>query len=208
MVNRSKTTVAHGSVDFEHILKSCEPLAAANNNGPVLSIKSIDSPLGPLVAIANDDHLIMLKFHDSSKIERDLKHVIALQHARAIRVDDGNTKPLKSIEFELNEYFAGKLTVFKTPVQISAAETEYQRSILREIASIGYGATSTYSQLAANVGKPTSYRAAANACGRNAICIVVPCHRVLSSGGLGGFGCGIERKVWLLDLEKRVAEAT
>lgn len=168
-------------------------------------IKSIDTPLGPLVAIANDNELLMLKFHDSKGLDRDIKRVIASEHVRAIRVDDGNTKPLKSVEFELDEYFDGKLTVFKTPVRIDAAETEYQRSIVREIANIGYGATSTYRQLAENVKKPNSYRAAANACGRNMICVVIPCHRVLSSSGLGGFTCGVERKVWLLDLEKRVA---
>lgn len=191
-------------IDIENLFKSLEPLLNQNQSGQVLKAKVIDTPIGSLVAISDDNKLLMLTFGNSKGLERNIKRIIAMEHVRAITVDDGNTKPLISVEYELGQYFDGHLTEFKTPVQIHVDETDYQKSVLLQIASIPYGETSTYSKLAQNLNKPNSYRAVANACGRNMICIVTPCHRVLSTGGMGGFTCGVERKVWLLDHEKGV----
>lgn len=207
MSNRRKHLEENGNsdIDIESIFKSLEPLLKKTAaNGQVLKAKIINTPIGTLVAISDDDKLLMLTFSDSKGLERNIKRIIKMEHVRAIVVDDGNTKPLISVEYELEQYFYGHLTAFKTPVQINADETDYQKSVLLQIASIPYGETSTYSKLANNLNKPKSFRAVANACGRNMICVVIPCHRVLSTGGLGGFTCGVDRKVWLLDHEKGV----
>lgn len=164
-------------------------------------VKTLHTPIGSMIAIANASNLFMLKFMDGKNIEINIKNFLKSMGVRTIVNDDGSNKPLKSITFELDEYFAGNLTVFETPVGIKNG-TDYQKAVLRQISDIPYGETSTYAKLAANMDKPKSYRAAANACGQNPICIVIPCHRVLSSSGMGGYSCGVERKEFLLNLEK------
>lgn len=88
--------------------------------------------------------------------------------------------------------------------------TEFQKQVWREIAKIPRGQTITYKELARRVGRPRAYRAVANACGRNPVPIVIPCHRVVGSPSassgwkrLGGYAGGIEKKKWLLELEQR-----
>lgn len=199
-----KKNSQHAAVaDIESIFKSFTTQMSENRNGQVFKAKILHTPIGSMIAISNADKLFMLNFLDSKKITMGILRIIKFQRVKAIEFDDGNTKPLKSVAFELAEYFDGHLTVFKTPVHINEHETEYQKAVLQQIADIPYGETSTYAKLAQNMNKPKSYRAVANGCGRNSMCIVIPCHRVLSSGGTGGFSSGIDRKKFLLDLEKK-----
>lgn len=166
-----------------------------------LKAKIIETPIGSLIAVANDKNLLMLNPTSCKYLDPELKHLTKL-FSKPI-IEDANAKPLKSIESELNAYFKGELKEFKTPLEIGERGTEFQRSVWNEIYKIGYGETSTYAELAQRIGRPKSFRAVANACGRNSIIIVIPCHRVLASNnGLGGFSCGVEKKIWLLDLEK------
>jgi methylated-DNA-[protein]-cysteine S-methyltransferase len=102
---------------------------------------------------------------------------------------------------ELEEYFAGRRTSFDLPVDWQLAHG-FRRRVLRELAGIPYGETRTYSEIAARAGNPRAHRAAGSACGSNPVPLVVPCHRVVRSGGqLGNYGGGPEMKQYLLRLE-------
>lgn len=185
---------------LSNILKPYEQLNEKQIDGNTLKAKIIDSPIGSFVAVSNDESLLMLTFADSKNLDSTVKRIIKSHSKKLIENDD--VKPLKSIESELKAYFKGDLIDFETPIHIDPNESEFQRAIWNGIHEIRYGETCTYAELANSISKPNSFRAAANACGRNPICIVIPCHRVLKTGGIGGFGCGVERKIWLLDHEK------
>ena len=102
---------------------------------------------------------------------------------------------------ELDEYFAGGRREFETPVDWSQL-AGFTRKVLRATARIGFGDTGTYRSVATGAGSPRAVRAAGNALGANPMPVVVPCHRVLRTGGaLGGYTGGIERKEFLLRLE-------
>jgi methylated-DNA-[protein]-cysteine S-methyltransferase len=106
---------------------------------------------------------------------------------------------------ELIAYFAGELTDFTVPVRF-AYGSAFERAVWAQIASIPYGQTRTYGQIARAVGEPGGAQAVGAACGRNPVPVVVPCHRVVAAAGkLGGFGGGLPRKRRLLQLEARVA---
>lgn len=167
----------------------------------VFKLKVIATPIGSLVAVSDEQDLLMLENLDSKHLDRDMKRLKT--HSKLI-VEDETATPLRSIESELVAYFKGELTEFKTQFRIDSTETEFQRSVWNAIHKIEYGKTSNYTKLAQAIGNPKSYRAVANACGRNPIAVMIPCHRVLASGdGLGGYSSGIEKKVWLLDHEKK-----
>ncbi len=105
---------------------------------------------------------------------------------------------------QLEEYFAGSRTEFELP--LAPAGTAFQRDAWTALRAIPYGATRSYAEQAAALGRPRAIRAVGAANGRNPIAIVVPCHRVVGSrGALTGYGGGVERKEWLLGHERRHA---
>jgi methylated-DNA-[protein]-cysteine S-methyltransferase len=105
---------------------------------------------------------------------------------------------------QLGAYFAGELTEFDLPLSVRGG-SEFERSVWRAIADIPYGEMRTYGQIAAAIGDRDAARAVGVACNRNPLPIVVPCHRVVGAGGkLVGFGGGLPRKRFLLELEARV----
>ena len=105
---------------------------------------------------------------------------------------------------ELHEYFSGRRHTFSIP--LDAQGTEFQHAVWDCLLRIPYGQTRSYADVAASIGHPRSYRAVGMACNANPLPIIVPCHRVVGSGGvLGGYAGGIERKQTLLDLEMKNA---
>ena len=100
---------------------------------------------------------------------------------------------------ELTQYFSKKRDSFSFKIKIGG--TDFQKSVFNNMKTIKYGKVLSYKELAKKIGKPKAYRAVGSACGANRIPIVIPCHRVVSSTGLGGFGGGIRRKKFLLSLE-------
>jgi methylated-DNA-[protein]-cysteine S-methyltransferase len=105
---------------------------------------------------------------------------------------------------QLDEYFAGGRTGFTLPLT-EPVGSDFERAVWARIAAIPYGETATYGTIAARVGEPDAARAVGVACNRNPVPIVVPCHRVVGAGGkLVGFGGGLRRKRFLLELEARV----
>ena len=113
---------------------------------------------------------------------------------------------LDDVRAQLEEYFDGKRTRFD--VELDATGTAFQQRVWDALCTIDYGETVSYVDIARRIGQPTASRAVGTANGRNPISIIVPCHRVIAaSGGLGGYGWGLTRKQWLLDLERKISAA-
>ncbi|MCW2666581.1 MAG: ogt1 [Frankiales bacterium] len=149
----------------------------------------VDSPVGRLTLVAEDGVLAGL-FMDG---QRHLP-AAATFGARADGV-------LPEVRAQLTAYFARELTEFHLPM--AAGGTPFQASVWAALREVPYGATCTYAELAAAVGRPTAVRAVGAANGRNPVCLVVPCHRVVGAdGSLTGYAGGVQRKQWLLDLER------
>jgi methylated-DNA-[protein]-cysteine S-methyltransferase len=105
---------------------------------------------------------------------------------------------------QLEAYFEGKLRRFDLPLDLGG--TNFQRRVWAELLTIPYGETRTYAEVAASIGHPAATRAVGAANGQNPIAIIVPCHRVVrTGGGLGGYGGGLDAKRALLDLERGAA---
>jgi methylated-DNA-[protein]-cysteine S-methyltransferase len=105
---------------------------------------------------------------------------------------------------QLDEYFAGRRTAFDLPLALHG--TPFQRTVWSAIAQVPFGETITYAELAHRCGRPSAVRAAGAATGRNPLCIVIPCHRIVGSGGdLTGYAGGLDRKRALLALEAQPA---
>ena len=163
-----------------------------------LYTQTIHSPLGDLTAIADDTHLLLLSFSDSKKLDAQKRKLFASVSKELIQQP---SKPITMIEKELNLYFAKQLSQFKTPIKLIG--TDFQQNAWRALQEIPYGETRSYLQEAQAIGKPTAYRAVANANGANPLVIIVPCHRIIThTGKLGGYSAGLTRKQYLLDHER------
>lgn len=116
-------------------------------------------------------------------------------------LSDKNAVLIFHVTKQLDEYFLGVRQQFNLPLKFVAG-TEFQRQVWTQLSKIPYGQTISYKQLAEQLGRPTAYRAVANANGKNPISLVIPCHRVISnSGELGGYTGGVDIKRVLLELE-------
>lgn len=167
----------------------------------ILKSTQLDSPLGPMLAIANDRALYLLEFVDGRGVAREVENLRLKTKADIV---SGNVEALSSIKKELKAYFAGNLKTFKTPVKFLG--TPFQQLVWSALMRIPHAETRSYAEQATAIKKPTAYRAVANANGANQLAIIVPCHRIINtSGALGGYGGGIKRKKWLLDHEKNGA---
>lgn len=163
----------------------------------VLKAAWLDTKLGPMIAIASESALYLLEFVDRRGLEREIERLRKRTHSVII---PGKPQPINSIEMELARYFDGELTEFKTPVYLLGSE--FQRDVWHALEKIPYGETCSYSDIAKSLGKPKSFRAVARANGTNQLALIIPCHRVINeSGELGGYGGGIMRKQWLINLE-------
>jgi len=168
-------------------------------NSQVLKASWIDTRLGPMIAIGDESALYLLEFVDRRGLEREVER---LRQRTKSAIIPGVTEPIQSIESELTRYFDGKLTEFKTPVTVLGSP--FQKSVWEQLMKISPGETRSYSDIAAVLGKPSAYRAVAQANGANQLAIMIPCHRVINSNGdLGGYGGGLTRKNWLLHHEKQ-----
>ena len=169
------------------------------NKQLILKSTWLSTPLGPMLAIADEHALYLLEFAERRNLERELKQLPIKSGAIII---PGRTRHIDSIEQELALYFAGTLKKFKTPVHLLGSP--FQQNVWHTLMTIPYGHTASYAQEAITMGKPSASRAVANANGANQLAIIIPCHRIINSNGnLGGYGGGIARKQWLLNHEKK-----
>ena len=149
-----------------------------------------DSPVGPLLLAGNRDGLHVLSFGVGSRPR---------QVNPSWEAD--TTGVLQGVRTELDEYFAGRLRTFSTPLAFEG--TPFQHQVWTELCRIPYGETISYLELAHRIKNPKAVRAVGMANGANPIAIMVPCHRVIgSNGSLTGFGGGIPTKRALLELER------
>ena len=158
----------------------------------------IETPLGPMLALADDDGLALLEFVDRRGLERELE---SLQERLGRRILPGAHRHLDQIERELQAYFVGRSLQFATPIAL--AGSPFQNAVWNALLAIPAGTTRSYAEVAATVGRPAAVRAVGRANGDNRLCIIVPCHRVIGADGtLTGYGGGLWRKQWLLAHER------
>jgi AraC family transcriptional regulator of adaptative response/methylated-DNA-[protein]-cysteine methyltransferase len=159
----------------------------------------VESPVGPLLLGATEKGVALLEFTDRRALESQLD---ALRRRLARPLVPGSNAMIERAKSELAEYFAGRRQEFDLP--IDEPGTAFEESVWGELRKIPYGETRSYEDLAVALGRPGGSRAVGQANGRNRIAIVIPCHRVVNKGGeLGGYGGGLWRKRYLLDLEQR-----
>lgn len=164
---------------------------------PPVTVAVIDSAVGPLTAGVTDAGLVLLEFSDPARLDPQL----ATLRRRFGATGFGRHPMLDRITTELWEYFAGTRREFEIPLVISG--TPFQEEVWRALVTIPYGTTCAYSDIAERLGRRNGQRAVGLANGQNRIAIVIPCHRVIErAGGLRGYGGGLQRKKFLLDLER------
>jgi methylated-DNA-[protein]-cysteine S-methyltransferase len=161
----------------------------------------IDSPIGPLTLVAADGKLTGLYLdtpRSGSRRHQPTAETLGLP-------GDPAAGPFAAAADQIAAYFAGGLTEFSLP--LDPAGTPFQRRVWAGLREIPYAKTWSYGQLAAHIGSPAAVRAVGLANGQNPIAVVIPCHRVIGSdGSLTGYGGGLERKRYLLDLEAGVRQ--
>jgi methylated-DNA-[protein]-cysteine S-methyltransferase len=173
--------------------------AAASAGLLDVAYAAYDSPAGPLLLAATPRGLVTLAYiDDPAEEDRVLEQLAARLSPRIL----ASGRRLDEPRHELDEYFAGRRRRFDVPLDW-ALTRGFGRRVLEATARIPFGSVSTYKAVAAEAGSPRGSRAAGNALGANPIPIIVPCHRVLhTTGGLGGYTGGLDRKRLLLGLEQ------
>jgi len=145
----------------------------------------------------------ILSPHGPIEIKADDHGVVRVQWTPQARNRDGSATANETCQRaaeQLTAYLAGDLKEFDLP--LTPAGSEFQQRIWRALSQIPYGRTRTYGEIAAICGRPKGAQAVGAACGANPIPLIIPCHRVLAAGHLGGFAYGLVTKRWLLELEK------
>jgi len=158
----------------------------------------LESPLGPLLAGANDQGIIFLEYTDCRMLEHNFK---SMRRRFGCGIVPGQHSLLDQLRDELHEYFLGERQEFT--VSLASRGTPFQDKVWEELRRIPYGETISYDELARRISQPTAQRAVARANGMNYVCILIPCHRVIGKdGSLTGYGGGLWRKRLLLELER------
>ena len=164
----------------------------------------IETPLGTMVAVADDEGLRLLEFTDRRALERELG---ILRQRLKTNVVPGEHAHLDAIRAQLAAYFAGKSLEFNVP--LAPVGSDFQRRTWDMLRSIPVAETRSYSWMADQLGIAGARRAVGRANGTNMLCIIIPCHRVIRADGtLCGYGGGLWRKKWLLEHERKFAGAS
>lgn len=180
---------------FDRVLHSGATSAESNE---VIHIDWMDTRVGPLVLGATADAICLLEFSDRRRLETQLR---TLQRQFAMPLVSGSNEVLTALRRQLDEYLAATRKTFDLPLDYRG--TPFQKKVWEALLEIPYGDTWSYKQLAERVADATASRAVGTANGMNRIAIIIPCHRVVNTGGgLGGYGGGLLRKQFLLDLER------
>ncbi|MHC8949123.1 bifunctional transcriptional activator/DNA repair enzyme AdaA [Sphingobacterium hungaricum] len=165
----------------------------------IIDLKRIETPLGTMYVCATEKGVCLLEFTDRKMLETEFKSLAKSLNATIVQGDNAH---FLLLENELKEYFEGKRKQFTVPLHTPGSD--FQNSVWKALKDIPYGTTKSYKQQATYIGSPESVRAVANANGMNKISIIIPCHRVIGTdGSLTGYGGGIWRKKWLLELESQ-----
>lgn len=161
------------------------------------------TPLGPMIAGATDDGICLLEFSDRRMLEAQFETVRRQFGGPGVM---GTNEHLERLQEELAGYFTGSVRDFSVPLVYPG--TPFQRQVWERLLEVPYGQTRSYQELAAALGNPAAVRAVGRANGMNRIAILIPCHRIVNKNGdLGGYGGGLRRKQYLLNLEQAAEEA-
>ena len=153
-----------------------------------------DSPIGELLVLGDGEIIHGLLINGDGEFDSRKSELTQDQAAFAETID------------QLDQYFAGDRDSFDLPLEPEG--TEFQRAVWNALTEIPFGETRSYGEIAVAVGRPKAARAVGMANNRNPIAVIVPCHRVIGSGGaLVGYAGGLERKTWLLDHEREARSA-
>ncbi|MGH2573104.1 MAG: methylated-DNA--[protein]-cysteine S-methyltransferase [Actinomycetota bacterium] len=196
-IGRMTRSQAEGSVEARS-RQAAGRLADAAAEAGLLDVAYgiADSPFGPLLVAVTRRGLVRVEYPDRD-VEDELER-LAEEVSPRILESPRATEPIRR---ELDEYFAGSRRRFSVPVDLTPVKG-FNRRVLDQTARIPFGTVATYRDVASRAGSPRGMRAAGNALSSNPVPIVVPCHRVVhSGGGLGGYTGGLERKILLLRLE-------
>src|SRR5216684_4923941 len=167
---------------------------------PCLYAERIDTPLGAMLAVADDEGLRLLEFVDRRAMERELS---ILRKRLRTNVVPGEHRHLDAVRLQLTDYFSAKSLAFDLP--LAPVGSPFQLRAWELLCSIPVGQTRSYSWMAKKLGDVEMRRAVGRANGENMICIIIPCHRVIRADGtLCGYGGGLWRKKWLLDHERKM----
>ena len=171
--------------------------APTKNDAKPLYIDWIETPIGRMISIADEAALFLLEFIDRKNMQGQLARLMRYYTRPII---PGKTGISRRIANELAAYFDGDLMQFETPLAMTG--TPFQSSVWKALIDIPYGQTRSYAELAVAIGSEKAVRAVASSNARNALAIIIPCHRVIGKdGSMTGYAGGVERKVKLLTLE-------
>lgn len=175
----------------------------SSENYKLLRSFEFATPLGQMLAISDDEVLYFLGFTDTHNIGSAIEKLRISLNADIIT---SQTPFLSLVEEQIKAYFDGKLTKFTVPIELIG--TPFQKSAWQELLNINYGATSSYAAQSTMINHPLAYRAVANANSHNPLSIIIPCHRIINSNGkLGGYNSGLDKKIWLLNHERKYAKS-
>ncbi|MEM8826907.1 MAG: trifunctional transcriptional activator/DNA repair protein Ada/methylated-DNA--[protein]-cysteine S-methyltransferase [Pseudomonadota bacterium] len=161
----------------------------------------IETPIGPMGAVADEDRLHILEFADREALPKEIERLKARQGKAMVMA---RAAPIDAIEAGLAAYFRGEAGL--PPLPIGDHGTAFQQEVWRALVQIPLGETRSYLDVATAIGRPTSVRAVARANGANQLALLLPCHRVIGAdGSLTGYAGGLWRKKWLLEHERRMA---
>ena len=156
-----------------------------------LCFLTIDSPIGKLTLVASEKGLSGV-YMEASEIPE---------------ATPGTSSFLTETQRQLNDYFAGKLRSFELPLDLQG--TPFQMKVWHSLLDIPYGETISYGEQARRIDNPKAVRAVGLANGRNPVSIIIPCHRVIGkNGSLTGYGGGLDRKRFLLNLEANLSPSS
>lgn len=196
-LGRRLRTTRPPAADTDALVRSTA--AAAADDGLVdIAYAVVDTPVGAVLAATTTRGLVMLDYVGDDGIGGPLLELARRLSPRILEVPGR----LAAVERQLGAYFAGERRGFDLPIDWELVGGDFARRVLQATARIPYGEVRTYTEVAGEAGNPRASRAAGNALGANPVPIVVPCHRVIrSGGGLGGYTGGLDIKRHLLELE-------
>jgi O-6-methylguanine DNA methyltransferase len=169
------------------------------DDGTTVTIREIHTPIGPMTIGATATTVVLADFTDRPMMRSQLASV----RRRIGPTVAGDSPLLRRVERQLRQYFAGRRRDFDLPLDLPGSA--FQERVWSELRRIPYGETISYRELAERVDAAPAWRAVGRANGSNRLAVIVPCHRVVASGGgLGGYGGGLPAKRFLLDLESGV----
>ena len=189
--------------ELRPLLSAARRVRRWRSGGATIVTRMLDTPIGPMLAGATDDGICLLEFTDRRMLPTQLA---TLQRRLGRPIVAGRHPHLDRLEAQLTEYFAGTRSGFDLPLVVPGSP--FQERTWSELRRLRAGATVSYQELAARVGRPAAQRAVGTANGANRIAVVIPCHRVVRKDGeTGNYGGGRWRKEWLLAHEAAAARA-